>query len=76
MENHNGLYFPKGIGSIYSLLMNYKGKYLIITAEPFILDSRKYSESHHYDQSAFSVLNNVPLDSKYRINSNVYSWSY
>ena len=39
LENHNGLYFPKGVGSISSLLMHYKSKHLIISVEPYILDS-------------------------------------
>ena len=70
LENHNGLYFPKGVGSISSLLMHYKSKHLIISVEPYILDSREYSFLQHVKKSTFSVLNDVPLENKYRINSN------
>jgi len=70
LENHNGLYLPKGSGTISSFLMHYKGKYFIFSAEPHILDSREYSVSLHEKKNIFSVLNDVPLDDEYSTNVN------
>ena len=72
LENHNGYYFPKGFGSMSSLLMQYKGKHLFISVEPHILYFRKYSVSLPEKKTIFSVLNDVPLDKKYKIIANNY----
>ena len=61
-ENHNGLYLPKGSGSISSLLLQYKGKHFIISVEPSIIDFRKYSVSLPEKKFHFSVLNDVSLE--------------
>jgi len=70
LENYNGLYFPQGFGSVYGLLFQYSGRHMIFSAEPRILSSHKYPVSLHEKRSLFSVLNDVPLDNKYKISAN------
>ena len=73
LENHNGLYIPKGFGSISSLFMKYNGSHFIIFVEPHISNIREYSGVVHKKKSAFSVLNDVPLIDRYRINSSNFN---
>ena len=69
LENQNGFYFPKGYGFISSLLMQYNNRHIVITAEPFIKRTTNYSIKLENKESAFSVLNDVPLEDE-NINRN------
>ena len=73
LENQNGLYFPKGFGFISSLLFQYHGKHLTLTAEPRILNIHKYPISIPNKEKSFSILNDVPLKDAYRKSINNFS---
>ena len=68
LENQNGYYFPKGYGSISSFLFQYHSKYLSFSAEPVIIDKKEYSISLPKKEKLFSVLNDVPLNPRYKFN--------
>jgi len=67
LENYNGLYLSKGYGSISGLLIQYKGEHFTISTEPRITYFREYGTALQGKKNLFSVLNDTPLDKKYRI---------
>ena len=68
LENQNGYYFPKGHGSISSLLFQYHSKYLSFSTEPVVIGKKEYSISLPKKEKLFSVLNDVPMDPSYQSN--------
>ena len=68
LENQNGNYFPKGYGSISSLLFQYHAKYLSFSTEPVIMGKNQYSIILPEKDQLFSVLNDVPMGSNYHPN--------
>ena len=68
LENQNGYYFPKGYGSISSLLFQYHAKYLSFSTEPVIMGKNQYSIMLPEKDQLFSVLNDVPMGSNYHPN--------
>ena len=61
LENHNGLYIPKGIGNISSFLFQYKTNNILISAEPSIRNRKEYNINIPIKSKQFSVLNDVPI---------------
>jgi len=61
-ENHNGFYFPKGSGSITSLLFQYKGKYFFLSAEPQQINLKESNNMIPTKSSLYGVLNDVQLN--------------
>ncbi|SVE12043.1 uncharacterized protein METZ01_LOCUS464897, partial [marine metagenome] len=62
LENQNGFYSPRGIGSVTGVLFQYHGKYLTLSAEPRISDVFEYANSVPNKEIYFSKLNDVPLE--------------
>ena len=70
LENQNGLYLPKGFGSVTGVLFQYSGKHLIFTTEPRISEGSEYLMSLPNKGKLFSVLNDVPLNDPHNKNIN------
>ena len=70
LENHNGLYLPKGSGGITGFLFYYGNKYLTLSAEPQIFINKKFEIDVPEKKGVFGVLNDVPLkkNSNYHYN--------
>ncbi len=68
LENQNGYYFPKGYGSISSLLFQYNSKHLTFSVEPVKIDKKEYSILLPKKEKLFSVLNDVPMNPNYKYN--------
>ena len=67
-ENHNGLYAPKGLTTLSSILFFYRNKNLFLSIEPeaIHLDNFSYNDLP-LKKGAFKYLNDVPLG-KYEFN--------
>ena len=72
IENHNGLYFPKGYGLITGILSQYKNRYFELSAEPRIANTSHYRITLPKKPRSFSVLNDVPLDNKSVLNTDSF----
>ena len=73
-ENHNGLYFPKGTGSISSLLFQYRQKYFLFSIEPqLLIQNNKSYLSLQKKEKSFSVLNDVPINDTYNISGQKFN---
>ena len=70
LENQNGLYLPKGIGSITGIIFQYYGKHLTLTVEPRISRKIEYENNIPEKENLFSVLNDVPVDDIFESNNN------
>lgn len=66
LENQNGLYLPKGFGSITGIILGYYGDYITLTAEPRISQKSDYKYSIPAKEKLFSVLNDVPINNYYK----------
>ena len=64
IENHNGLYVPKGYGLITGILGQYNNKYFELSAEPRVSNTNYYPISLPKKPKSFSVMNDVPLNNK------------
>lgn len=65
VENRNGIYLPKGYGSISSTLILFKTKSLFVSTEPEISFIKEYPIELPIKEKEFSNLNDVPLLKKY-----------
>ena len=65
LENHNGIYLPKGYGAYNSILLKYKYKKINLSVEPTISRIiKKYPYSLTKKNDEFSKLNDTPLQKK------------
>ena len=65
VENRNGIYLPKGYGSISSALVSFNTKSLFISTEPQITLIKEFSIQLPKKEKEFSNLNDVPLLKEY-----------
>ena len=72
LENHNGLYVPKGVGTLSSFLLVYNNNYITLSTEPRIINFRSYQVLLPQKEDIFSVLNDVPLNEIYKKNINKF----
>jgi len=62
LENHNGIYIPKGTGSVSSILASYNTKFLQLSIELPISKFKKFPVSIPEKNKQFAVLNDVLLN--------------
>lgn len=62
LENWNGLYIPRGRGTKTSVLFQYRGKNLMLSAEPQLNTRKEYAVSLPEKTGQFAVLNDVPFN--------------
>ena len=62
LENHNGLYTPKGFLSQQSVLLKFPVKNFFFSIEPHLFYSKEYPISMPTKNHVFSVNNDVPLN--------------
>ena len=72
IENHNGLYVPKGYGLITGILGQYNNKYFELSAEPRVSNTNYYPISLPKKPKSFSVMNDVPLNNKSVLHTNSF----
>ena len=65
LENHNGLYTPKGFLSQQSILLEFPVKNFLFSIEPNLFYSKEYPISVPMKNNLFSVNNDVPLNKNY-----------
>tara|TARA_Y100001970_G_scaffold281852_1_gene393483 strand:- start:19819 stop:21198 length:1380 start_codon:yes stop_codon:yes gene_type:complete len=68
LENQNGLYLPKGNGSVSSFLLKYYTKNLFLSIEPTIYSINEFPLKLPAKENLFSMLNDVPLSNYYKNN--------
>ena len=61
LENHNGIYTPKGLSQMTSLLIHYSGKNIIASLEPSLKTSQEFNILLPRKNNSFEVLNDVPF---------------
>ncbi len=67
LENLNGIYIPKGYGTISSFFAEYSNKYITLSLEPSIVRRVNYFKMDLPEKNGlFSVLNDVPLNEVYQ----------